>query len=257
MTEMPTARITRHSYENVTTVCPICARECVLNRCSDLNTFKPILGREVSCPHAQCRRRFWITGDGVNNAFETLIFDCYELLAQKHYMNCVLSAAQAYEMFFALFFRVELAYRPYAAEQRHQLDALNGILRRLLEETRRHTFPVMRCLFLRHFVDGRAPKSLAAAEDMAANLGRPPGELPEESEIGRLDDAELARHLLRVRSTPIVALRNKVVHKEGYRPSASKAEACIEEARQTLPPLARRLDLRDDVNHYAMRKHFQ
>jgi hypothetical protein len=247
-----TARIAHASYENVAVVCPWCQRECIFNRRSDLGTLEPIVGREVSCLHPECDKRFWITGDRANSAHEMLIFDCYELLGRKHYMSCVLSIAQAYEMFFSLFFRVELVYRPYAAERGHCIENLNRVHQMLLDTMKPHSFDRMRRLFLRYLVDGHSPTNLSEAEAIVLEL-RPPKETPSDSDISTLNDADLVPLLLRVRRTTIGDLRNAVVHKDGYRPSASEAECCIGEARESLFPLTYRLDLHDDVNHYTMR----
>lgn len=251
MTDHRTARIEGASYENVTVTCPWCGRVCVFNRRSDLETLNPIAGREVTCLHPDCRQSLWIMGDRVNGAHETLLFDCYELLAHKHFMNCVLTAAQAYELFFSLFFRVELVYRPFAAGRTHDIDGLNRVHRTLLNATKTFTFAPMRRLFLRCVVDGRAPGSLEEAEVLASRL-KPPRKAPEESEINGLRN-ELVEPLLGLGRTGVGDLRNMVVHKEGYRPSADEARGCVEEARGILFPLTYLLDLHDDVNAYTMR----
>ena len=116
MNAIPVAERKRTSYENFAAECPWCRRENIFNRASDLKTFEPIAGRDVSCLSAACGKPFRILGDSVNSPHEMLIFDCYELLDRKHYMNAVLSLAQAYETFFSLFFRVELLYKPLGAD---------------------------------------------------------------------------------------------------------------------------------------------
>ena len=123
MNAIPDAECMRPSYENFVAECPWCRRESIFNRASDLKTFEPIAGRDVSCLNAACGKLFRILGDSVNSPHEMLIFDCYELLDRKHYMNAVLSLAQAYETFFSLFFRVE--YKPFGADP--DLDRLNKL----------------------------------------------------------------------------------------------------------------------------------
>ena len=100
----PTVHISHSSYENVFAECPWCHEECIFNRATDLRSFEPVFGLDVICQKTSCRRPFRIIGDTVNSAHEMLIFDCYELIERKHYMSCILNIAQAYEVFFSLFF---------------------------------------------------------------------------------------------------------------------------------------------------------
>ena len=87
-----------------------------------------------------------------------LIFDCYELLERKQYMHCVLNLATAYETFFSLFLRVELLYKPFAAEVRlpsKKLEQLKKLSRKLEGKIKGHAFKSMRALFLRQIIDQR------------------------------------------------------------------------------------------------------
>src|SRR5260221_158441 len=108
MSNIPIAKNRRSSYENFVAQCPCCGKDCIFNRASDLHTLEPIAGLDVSCQSDDCRKPFRSVGDSVNSAHEMLILDCYELIEAKHYMAVILSLTQAYEVFFSLFFRVEL-----------------------------------------------------------------------------------------------------------------------------------------------------
>jgi len=57
-----------------------------------------------------------------------------------------------------------------------------------------------------------------------------------------------------LKETGISALRNKVVHKSGYRPTRDEAEQAHEEAQSILFPLTWLLDLHDEINWYMMRQ---
>jgi len=138
MSDIPIAKNRRTSYENFVAVCPECGRDSIFNRASDLHTFEPIAGREVACLSGYCRKPFRIINDSVNNAHEMLIFDCYELIERKHYMNCILSLAQAYEVFFSFFFRVEFLYKPFRSAYRPTREEVEAAL----EETRSILFPL-------------------------------------------------------------------------------------------------------------------
>ena len=93
----------RTSYENFGVECPWCHNEIIFNRASDLGTFQSIVGQTVVCLNSECRKSFWISNDSINTPHEMLIFDVKKLYKQKHYMNCILNLAQAYETFFSLY----------------------------------------------------------------------------------------------------------------------------------------------------------
>ena len=63
-----------------------------------------------------CGKLFRLISDSVNERHEQLLFDCYELLERKHYMNCIISVTQSYEMFFGLYLRVAFLYRPFSSD---------------------------------------------------------------------------------------------------------------------------------------------
>src|SRR5689334_15442248 len=109
----PTVRANDASYENLYANCPWCGRENIFNRVTDLKTRDPIAGRNVVCEHNDCGRTFRLTGDFANPPYEMMVFDCYELIRRKRYMYVVLNVAQAYEIFFNLFFQAELAFNPF------------------------------------------------------------------------------------------------------------------------------------------------
>ena len=88
-----------------------------------------------------------------------LVLDSNELLSHKHYMNCIITLAQAHEVFFSLFLRVELLYKPFAKDDIQDVDHLNRLSEQLAEKVKKHTFARMRALFLRQLVLGVHPAS--------------------------------------------------------------------------------------------------
>jgi hypothetical protein len=248
MSAIPYAKIKRTSYENFVAQCPWCEQESIFNRATDLKDLSPIAFRTVSCLNPACGKPFNINGDSVNSAHEMLVLDCYELLQLKHYMNCILSLAQAYEVFFSLFFRVELLYKPFGADPDQELSHLNRLSEELHEKIKEHTFTRMRALFLQHIVTGSRPANLAEAEAAIAGLEDHPSD-PKDAELEALGDKQLVALLKAVKSTAINTLRNRVVHKQAYRPTREEAE----EARSLLFPLTSRLGLYDDINRYMRR----
>jgi hypothetical protein len=249
---IPYSKIKRTSYENFVAQCPWCGHESIFNRATDFKDLSLIAFRSVSCLNPGCGKPFNINDDSVNSAHETLVFDCYELLQLKHYMNCILTLAQAYEVFFSLFLRVELMYKPFARDMRKDINHLNRLAEQFSEKVKRHTFAPMRALFLWQFISGPRPTNLAEAEAAIAGLEDNPSE-PKDTELESLSDRQLVDLLKSLKSTTINTLRNRVVHKQAYRPTREEAEAALHEARSLLFPLTSHLDLHDDINWYIRR----
>lgn len=246
---VPIAEKRRTTYENVIAECPWCGNECIFNRRSDLRTSEPIGGLNTSCLHETCGKPFRLVGDTVNERHEMLIYDCYDLMTRKQYMACILNLAQAYEIFFSLFLRVEILYKPFGANPDHDIAELNRLSDALTDAIREHAFCSMRALFLRHIVEQRPPATLAESANLIAAMPGRPGN-PKDSSIEGLSDRELIPLLKAVKATTIHTLRNRVVHKRAYRPSREEVEESLKEARSVLLPLTYRLDLHDDINWY-------
>lgn len=250
---MVSAQIKSSGYENVVVDCPLCNDELVFNRATDLATFEPISGIDVLC--YECGKGFWINGDSVNERHEAVIFDCHDLLRTKRYMNCILNVCQAYEMFFSLYLRVNLLYRPFATDYhmgRASTEKLNIRFRELAEETEKIAFAKMRDIFLALFVRGHRPTSLEEAKAHIDSLRT--HSCPKDDDLTVEGDKKMSELLLRMKRTKINRMRNNVVHKNGYRPDRSEAELALKEARSVLFPLTSLLDLRDDVNWYCGRE---
>lgn len=253
MSNLPTAKPKRTSYENFVAECPYCGQNNIFNRASDLNDFAPITGREVVCQLKSCLRHFWINGDSINCAHEMLVFDCYELIQQKHYMNCVLSLAQAYEVFFSLFFRVELLYKPFGRDACGTLEELNALAVELEKKMEVHTFGSLRALFLRHVATVTPPKTLSEAAQLIRALpdSRRMVKSPKVAILDAVGDPRLRTLLKQLSAVTINTLRNKVVHKGAYRPTGAEVAEALEQTRSILFPITRDLNLHEDINTYV------
>ena len=245
---VPYSRNVRPTYENFVAECPHCGASNIFNRASDLRTFQPIGLRTVKCQ--VCKSQFKINKDSANAAHEMLLFGCYAFIEQKQYIQCVLSVAQAYEFFFGHFLYVQLIYRAFARDNSHDPQCLNHLEKRLYERVERFTFEPMRHLFLRLVVDNVAPASLADAK--AAIDALPKGNVPlvPRQSIEGVSDDRLKALLLRLHDADADKLRNKVVHKDAYRPKADEAKRAHEQASEILHELTHRLRLGYDVNWY-------
>ena len=210
---------------------------------------------EVKCLHGDCDQVFRIIGDSVEPSYSMLLAGCYELMGLKRYMNCVLTVAQAYEVFFSLYFRVELLYKPYAGTPKGgNLSRLNEVAERLTTKTKDDGFEKMRSAFLTHIVSGVSPGTLDDSERVIDAFPPRPQE-PPDSAIRSLSDPKISQLLLEVKKAKIATLRNNVVHKTAYRPTKDEAKNALEEGMNLLLPLGSLLDLQDDVNWYC-RKQF-
>jgi hypothetical protein len=246
---IPYSRNMDPTYENFVAECPHCSASNIFNRASDLRTFQPIGFRTVNCQ--KCDRPFNINNDSVNAAHEMLLFACNAFIERKQYMQCVLSVAQAYEVFFSHFLYVQLIYRPFAKDNRCDPRLLNELTKQLYHRVEKFTFEPMRRLVLRLAVDRAAPESLADAQAAIDALPKR-NDVPQvpRQDIEAVHEDRLRALLLLLQDADAVDLRNKVVHKEAYRPKLDEAKRVLDEAREILHGLTGHLRLGYDANWY-------
>jgi hypothetical protein len=247
---LETVHIIESSYENVEVDCPHCRRRLRYNRVSDLRTCKPIAGADIDCLSPECRKRFRIIGDTASARFKMLVFDCYPLLEEKRYAQCILNLCQAFECFFSLHLRVVLCFDPVRQGRSLDLDALNSDLERLFETIRTWTFGPLRNTFA-------AIAGTHGARVPVAEVPRVFNALPEYKErpldksIASTADPQMRALLAQLRGTSVDRLRNQVVHKEAYRPSRVEAEEALESTGALLFPLAQAVRVStEDANWY-------
>ncbi len=250
MTGISTVRIRRASYENIVADCPLCGSENIFNRVSDLKTSEQIAGLDVSCQ--KCRKAFHIVGDSINNRHELLIYDCDQLIEHKRYINSILNLAQAYEVFFSLYFRVELLFKPFALDPDHDIEQLNRLAGILYDSIKAYTFRRLRSSFLQHILRGHSPRNWKEAADDLAVLSQKSAE-PKDDSIEASGDAKLVTLLKAVKNTRIHELRNRAVHHRAYRPTLNEVNDALDETKNTLLPLTHHLQLNENVNWYLYR----
>jgi len=76
-----------------------------------------------------------------------------------------------------------------------------------------------------------------------------PGD-PKDASIDGVGDAKVVPLLKALKATAIHTLRNRVVHKQAYRPTRAEVEAALDEARSIVFPLTSHLQLHDEINWY-------
>jgi len=166
-------------------------------------------------------------------------------------MYCILNLSIAYEMFFSLFLRVELLYKPFAIDrnpkQSEKLDRMNILSRKLDRKTRGWGFDLMRKIFLSEVTGRHSVPDLDKSEDRIASLK--PEDTPNYV-IESSSDARMMPLLIRVKRTNINVIRNSVVHKHGFRPSRVETKKYFDETKAILFNLTHHLDLHDDLNYW-------
>lgn len=235
------------TYENVHAKCPHCAQENIFNRASDLQTFDAVSGQDVCCLNSICRRQFHILGDLINPAFEMFVFDCAWPYEQKRYSYCIVSLAQAWEIFFSNYLRVEFIYKKYAADG--DLERMNRGLHELYEITKRWTFEPLRNIFIRLQIKPGAVADLDSLASQSAQLTQRPAR----ADLAQVDE-RLRIHIERLYDSTIGELRNQIVHKHAYRPRKEEVDHFMAEIRATLFPLRMMLGVQgDEINWYVQK----
>lgn len=231
----------RGGYENFVADCPVCNTENTFNRVSDLGTTEVIDGKDVECQNPECAKPFRVVGDSVDSKHQTLIYDCYELIEKKQYMFCIINLCQAFEAFFSFYLQAELLSKPYAKctlddIDSEEVEAYNRISELLYEKLKRQTFDRLRNLFLRTVIDSKNLNNLIEAETAINALPDKPT-IPSDEDIEALSDSNLASLLLAVKKVKIHEIRNRVVHKDAFRPSFDDAKNALSETSNIIFPL--------------------
>lgn len=241
---------TNPTYENFAARCPACRRRSIFNRASDIGNYELVTNMIVNCQHADCQKQFIIGHDWINPGWQMLLLDCEDLKAEKHYAYCILNLAQAFEMFFALYLRVQFLYKPFASERPEGLDGFNRCSGLLFDKTRRYAYIKMRNVFINLIL--RAPKYTTLAESEAAIVDLSAiTNNPLDENIRNLSDSALSDLLFRLVNCKVSDLRNDVVHKTGYRPTLDELQSAIDESANILHALNRHLKQpSDDIYFY-------
>jgi len=214
-------------YETVTARCDECGSLCVFNRIDDIGHPGPYSGRSVTC--LECGKPFWIYGDIINPAYQLFIFDADEHMRRKHYMLCVTSLAQAWEMFFAAFIYSNYLYRPFHANARHpgDLKQFNRLAALLGDTIEKFTFDPLRNVLVNTVVERVHPGTLDESETAIARIKDEKfGQRPAKARVEAFPDTSVRDVLLRLQNLRVNELRNRVVHKGAYRPRRAEVEEC-------------------------------
>lgn len=238
------------TYETVSACCPRCGHQNVWNRAADLGTCELIDAMDVTCQNETCGGSIHLLGDLINPPFEMLIYGAWDLFRRKEYMQCVQRVAQAYEVFFGHFLRVQLLYRPSCGDDTAVGERFTEVSTALEKRIGRFTFEPMRNLVVKLIIEDWHPACLSDAEKLISQLPSVPPRISAE-DVASLADLELRGLLVRLLDVKINLLRNRVVHKEAYRPTSADIHGELEEANHVIHGLTTRLRLQGDANWYV------
>jgi hypothetical protein len=220
-------------YEIISARCDECGSLCTFNRVDDIGDPGPYdAGLYVACP--ECGRPFWVFGDAIDPAYELLLFDAEEHMRAQHYILCVISLAQAWEMFFTAFVYSYYLYRPFHQDARHaeQRERFEGLAKRLGGAIWNFKFDELRNVLVNTVLEGVRPRTLGESEVAIARIKDDNfGQRPAQARVDALTDSSVRAVLLQLQDLRIGELRKRVVHEDAYRPRRWEVEECSDEIR--------------------------
>jgi hypothetical protein len=238
------------AHETLAASCPKCGHHNIKSRKDDLKTERAIARAQIKCE--ACQHPFAIGGDLVNPRHEQLLYDVAPCLQRKEYAEAVQKVSRAYEIFFGRALRIQLVLRPFARGFENLTDERD--LQELLQEKiGRCPFEPLRSLFLKMVVEQVAPKDVADAKAEIAKIPDDPDDIRgvKKKTIKAVTDPKIRDLLLGLQKTEIHVLRNKVMHKDAYRPSREEAERAHNEGWRLLFNLGLHLDLQGHDEYYV------
>jgi hypothetical protein len=171
------------------------------------------------------------------------IMECYPLKAEKRYSHCVVSLAQAFELFFSHFLYHRLVQQPLTFDPDFPSAKDYQRLSDLLSDATEHLgYKRLRNVFFHVLLNVPALRTREEAERVIATIEALCND-PSDATLAGHPDPAVADLLLALKTSTVVALRNRVAHHEGYRPSLEEVERAIDETRAILFPLSARLAL--------------
>jgi hypothetical protein len=147
-------------------------------------------------------------------------------------MLCVMSLAQAWEMFFATFAYSQYLYRPFHHNARYpgRTERFDGLAKQLGDAIWNFTFHPLRNVLVNTVVEGVRPRTLDESEIAIARIrGDSFDQRPTKARVAAFPDPSVRAVLLQLQELRIGELRNRVVHKDAYRPRRWEIEECGDE----------------------------
>jgi len=222
-------------YENLVGTCRLCDTEVIVNRATDLQGTYPSSRVVFNCPN--CGRRVRSGGDIANHQGDQFIYDAYEAMQKRRYMQVVVLSAQSLELTLSMCIQQAILAKLPKPKRLRTTSSILKVAVALDEGMEKLTLGVLRNV-VAHLAfqtnPTTIPDALTAVEGLKNLTGK---QLPTDADIATLPNAELQEAVGRLVGIPnYVKLRNKVVHK-ALRPTQSQAEWCLE----NIPKLTRAL----------------
>lgn len=206
----------------------------IVNRATELRHTYPSAGVVFECPN--CGRRVRAGDDIANHPVEQFIYDAYEPMRKRRYMQVVLLTAQSLELTLAMCVRHAILVKlpkPKRLRKASPILKVGAALDTALDDL---TLGALRKV-VANLAFKPNPTSIIDALDAVKGLNKLRGGLPTDAEITGLTDADLREAVGGLVGIPnFVTLRNKLVHK-ALRPTQNQAEWCLE----NIPKLTRAL----------------
>ena len=205
-------------YENFNAICPHCQEWNIFNRVSDLKTLEPIWGLTVKCQF--CDKEFRIGNDDISSNYQKLILSCADFMSQKEYMQCIINLSIAYEIFFAHILFYFLVEKINVKEENK--DELTRLLNQKIEKYTysklyNEFFKVLFRINEEHYFNDSCIKCYI--EKINGNKCKNIKENIRKIKNTKIKHCLYYLYKLEDNEKSINYLRNKVVHKQGYRPT--------------------------------------
>jgi hypothetical protein len=232
----------RPNYENFIAECPYCKKENIFNRASDLETFEPIAFKEVIC--FECKSKFNINMDLINEKHEYLIFDCYELLKLKRYIYCIINLCQACEAFFLKGIETKLLLEPWKEKvfERH-FNVFNSLSAKLNEKIKNYCYSKLLNIFFDLYINNKSFHSQEKIEEYINKVDCFAERAPSDEDIKKYPNTEIVELFLNCKKLEINKTRNDVVHKYAFRPGVDIVKKQLEEVRAVVFGLQTKLHI--------------
>jgi hypothetical protein len=230
------------TYENFEASCPICGDWNIFNRATDFADFRPICLKTVKCLNASCGHHFNINGDIASPAYQEFIMQTYAFKGEKRYMLCIVALAQAFELFFGHFLHKTLVDEPIRKDPESKTAKnYNALSEALYERVEKLAYRKLRNVFLNIAIQGMSPMTMGEAMEI---IQRIPDMYCDPSD-NIIDTCFSTSSLLHgIKASNIASLRNRIVHKEGFRPCLDDVENALSETHMLIFGLASRLRVR-------------
>lgn len=135
----------------------------------------------------------------------------------------------------------------------NEINELNKILNFLYDAIKNYPYLKIRNIFINTVLSNQSNNSLEESNTFIENIKNLTTE-PKKDLIKNISDKKLKSLLIELKNSKIHELRNKVVHKDAYRPTLEEVEKAINKTREIVLGLSARLDAKyDDINWYLSR----